>query len=391
MNRQSIEQDLLAWMAEPRWRDDDDRFARLALALFAAQFDACEPYAAYCRSLDRAPDTIRRWQEIPAVPTGAFKEFALRSFPEAETLHTFRTSGTSVERRGTLYLDTLAIYEASLLSSLRRLFLTDLCGRSPRMRFLAPAASDQPDSSLSHMFETLLRVEGDPEDSAFDWRDGQIDRAALEAALSRARMAEAPVVIAGTSFAFVHLLDGLAGRDGEGGEGGEGGAMDWPVDSRLPLPPGSRVMETGGFKGRSREIPRDVLRVAIARCFALDERSVINQYGMTELGSQFYDSTLVDRDGPRRKLVPPWVRVRFVDPEAGREVEEGEVGLVVIHDLANTGSVAAIQTADLGRAIVDDRGQRIGFDVLGRGEGAEARGCSIAADAMLAAGGGEGE
>ena len=150
-------------------------------------------------------------------------------------------------------------------------------------------------------------------------------------------------------------------------------------------------MVSGGFKGRSREIPRDVLRMTIARCFALDERSVINQYGMTELGSQFYDSTLVDRDGPRRKLAPPWVRVRFVDPEAGREVEEGEVGLVVIHDLANTGSVAAIQTADLGRAIVDDRGQRIGFDVLGRGEGAEARGCSIAADAMLAAGRGEAE
>jgi len=62
----------------------------------------------------------------------------------------------------------------------------------------------------------------------------------------------------------------------------------------------------------------------------------------------------------------------------------------VIHDLANTGSVAAIQTADLGRAIVGANGQRIGFDVLGREEGAEARGCSIATDVMLEASRSEG-
>jgi hypothetical protein len=113
--------------------------------------------------------------------------------------------------------------------------------------------------------------------------------------------------------------------------------------------------------------------------------SVVNQYGMTELGSQFYDSTLLDPDSPRRKLVPPWTRVRIVDPDSGRDVREGEVGQIVVHDLANTGSVAAIQTADLGRAIVDRQGEWLGFDVLGREAGAEARGCSIATDTMLEA------
>jgi hypothetical protein len=106
---------------------------------------------------------------------------------------------------------------------------------------------------------------------------------------------------------------------------------------------------------------------------------------MTELGSQFYDSVWLDPAGPRRKLGPPWTRVRFLDPESGEETPPGETGVVVIHDLANTGSVAAIETADLGHAILGPDGEPDGFEILGRREGAEARGCSIAADEMLAA------
>jgi hypothetical protein len=102
---------------------------------------------------------------------------------------------------------------------------------------------------------------------------------------------------------------------------------------------------------------------------------------MTELGSQFYDTVLREPGGPRRKRVPPWVRVRMLDPSSGAEVAPGEPGLVTVVDLANTGSVLAVQTADLGRTVAD------GFEVLGRSPGAEARGCSIAADAMLGPGG----
>ena len=100
---------------------------------------------------------------------------------------------------------------------------------------------------------------------------------------------------------------------------------------------------------------------------------------MTELGSQFYDTVLADPAGPRRKLGPPWARVRLLDPATGDDVPAGEPGMITIVDLANTGSVLAVQTADLGRAVGD------GFEVQGRAPGAEARGCSIAADEMLGA------
>jgi hypothetical protein len=366
MNRTEIEVDVLEWMKRTPWHADHARFERLALALFRFQFEACEPYARFCRSLERTPSNVEGFEEIPAVPTGAFKEFDLCCFELDETIKTFRTSGTSSERRGRLRLDTLKLYESSLLSILREIFLDDLRGKHPEMHFLAPSAEEAPDSSLSHMFATLLAAEGGS-GSRFDLREGRLDLESLDHARRRAGEGDQPMLIMGTSFAFVHFLDETAKSSTDA----------WK------LPGGSRVMETGGFKGRSREIPRDVLRRDLAGRFGIPETSVVNQYGMTELGSQFYDSTVVDPNGPRRKLVAPWTRVRIIDPKTGHDVDGAEAGMIVIHDLANTGSIAAIQTADLGRAVRDATGKSIGFDVLGRFEGAEERGCSIATDIML--------
>jgi hypothetical protein len=370
MTRARLEEDVLEWMTSKPWAADPDRFERMALALFRFQFEQCEPYAMLCRSLDRVPERVVEAKDIPAVPTGAFKEFDLRCFSHARTMRTFRTSGTATDRRGQLHLERLDLYEASLLASLRHALLVEYTGRSMRMRFLAPAPAEAPDSSLSYMFGALLDAEGGS-DCGFDLHGGELDIDALRTAIEAARRAGEAILVAGTAFAFVHLLDAT-------------GAQHWA------LPEGSRVMETGGFKGRSREVPRDILHAELAARFDLPRTSVINQYGMTELGSQFYDSTLFDPPGPRRKLIPPWTRVRLVEPESGVDVRPGEIGMILIHDLANTGSIAAIQTADLGRAILDDQGREIGFDVIGRAEGAEARGCSIATDIMLEASRGAG-
>jgi hypothetical protein len=371
-SRDAIEAELLDWMRESPWRRDEARFERLALALFRFQLEACDPYRRFCLSLDRSAEKVSRVDEIPAVPTGAFKEFDLRCFPARDEVKTFRTSGTSTARRGRLHLDTLRLYEASLLSSLRETFLVELRGTRPTMRFLAPSAESAPDSSLSHMFETLRREEGGAA-SGFDLVDGTLDLGSLEGAVRHAERRGEPLLLLGTAFAFVHWLDAAGATPGE------------RPPARFRLPAGSRVLETGGFKGRGREVAREVLRADLATFLGLPERAILNQYGMTELGSQFYDSSQVDPDGPRRKLAPPWTRIRIVDPATGLDAKPSDVGLVVVHDLANTGSVAAIETADLGRAVCDAGGEPIGFDVLGRLEGAEERGCSIATDAMLEA------
>jgi hypothetical protein len=364
--RATLDARVVAWTRERDWKPDEARFAALALELFAFQFERCPAYARFCRACGATPAQVASWREIPAVPTGAFKEVALRSFPEELEAHVFRTSGTSTETRGALHLDTLAVYEASLRASFERWMLPDLGeDERVRMRVLAPSPAEAPDSSLSHMFGCVLDARGDA-GSGFDVVGGRLDVEGLVGRLAQACTRGVPVSLCGTAFAFVALLDALAAR-------GE----------RPVLPPGSRVMETGGFKGRARELSRAELHDAFERLGVAAPR-VVNQYGMTELASQFYDSVLREPTAPRRKVAPPWTRVRVLDPESGEETATGAVGRIAVLDLANTGSVLAVQTADLGRRL--DDGPDDGFEVLGREPGAEARGCSLAAEAMLSGG-----
>ena len=290
------------------------------------------------------------------VPTGAFKEARLAIFPPEDTIRTFRTSGSTTEARGALHLDTLALYDASLLATFRAF----LCPDVARIRFLVltPSAAEAPDSSLSYMFERAMSVLGTP-DSRFYIRAGAMDAGALVAELSQLRE---PVLLAGTAFAFVHLLDWLEARD-----------------ATVSLPAGTRVMETGGFKGRSRELTREELHGAITSRLGVPRARIVNQYGMCELGSQFYEASLRSGAATELKTVPPWVRTRVIDPVTLRDVAAGETGVLVHYDLANTGSVFVVMTSDLG--VMGDAG----FRVLGRLRGAEARGCSLEADALLGA------
>jgi hypothetical protein len=361
--RAAIERELLAWMRSEPQREDAARFERLALALFAFQFESNPAYGRFCAARGRTPAAIASWREIPAVPTGAFKELALRCFPAERSVKVFRTSGTATAKRGELYLDTLALYEASLVPSFEAGVLPDLAAEE-RLPFLvlAPDPSAAPDSSLSHMFGVMLARRGAP-GSAYFVRDGGLEVDALLTALERAETAP-KLLLCGTAFALVHLLEALERRG-----------------RRLALPAGARVMETGGFKGRARSLAREDLYAWIEERLGVPPARCVNQYGMTELGSQFYDSVLREPSARRRKLAPPWTRVTVVDPESGRARGPGEVGAIHVVDLANTGSVLAIATADLGVLGADG-----GFEVLGREAGAEARGCSIAADEMLGAG-----
>ena len=355
MTRAEIEAELLDWMSNAPTETDEARFERLALALFRLQSSLCEPYRRLCERRGMTPADVRHWRDIPAVPTGAFKETALRTFPAEDTIKTFRTSGTSSERRGELHLDTLALYEASLLPSFERGVLARAEG-DLTLLVLAPSPAEAPDSSLTHMFATVIARRGTPE-SGFFLRDDGLDTGALEAAVDSA---DAPLAICGTAFAFVHWLERLS----------EGGRT-------LRMPAGTRVMETGGFKGRARERSREALYAEMSEMLGVAPSQIVNQYGMTELGSQFYDSVIALPRAKRHKLVPPWVRVRLIDPASGGDVEPGETGMIQIVDLANTGSIAAILTADLGRRVAE------GFEVLGRDPDAEDRGCSIAVDEML--------
>jgi hypothetical protein len=145
------------------------------------------------------------------------------------------------------------------------------------------------------------------------------------------------------------------------------------LSTKLPLPPGSILMETGGFKGSGREIAKEVLYERLSDSFGIPISAIWNEYGMTELSSQFYSSGIGNSHRG-----PPWLRFVVINPETNEEAETGQVGVLKIVDLANLWSVLAIQTQDLAVAQPDG-----GFILLGRDPKALPRGCSRAMDELI--------
>jgi len=335
----------------PENPDAEEEFNGLALALFAAQREAVPIYRALCERRNIRPGSIEHWRQIPALPTRAFKEYEVSSIPPGERTRVFLSSGTAGQRPSRHFhnAESLSVYESSLLPWFRGHFP----GAQPmpmKLVFLTPEAA--PDSSLVHMFTIVRRAFGAP-DSAFTGRlnaDGSwgLDVEQTLAAVREAVGENTPLGLLGTAFSFVHLLDHLQA-----------------AGKRFALPKGSRVLETGGYKGRSREVPRAGLRLLLSRFLGVPPAQVVAEYGMSELSSQAYD----DPGGVFR--FPPWARACVISPETGAEAGEGETGLLRVLDLANIASVLAVQTEDLAAR----RGA--GFELLGRAAASDPRGCSL--------------
>ncbi len=423
---------------------EPDEFTALARELCALQFATVPAFRQLCVARGVTPDSLAHWRDIPAMPAAAFKELELTSLLPVERTAVFHSSGTTEHRPSRHYhsSESLVVYEASLVPWFARHMMvgrvcpqraagpseppTDALGQTrPTFLSLAPPPEQAPHSSLVHMFATVSRAFGAP-DSRFVANAGADNSWSLDAtvtltALTHAEQTGQPLVLLGTAFMFVHLLDELEQR-----------ALS------LALPPGSRVLETGGYKGRSRELPKAELHALLTARLGVPPAAIVCEYGMSELSSQAYSiataraslqsqvtagelPTRMPRRTPSPFLgggekvaagrmrggaanadarnpspqpspllrgrerastrveaplpfsFPPWCRALVISPETGREVPDGETGLLRIFDLANVRSVLALQTEDLAVR----RGE--GFELLGRATQAEARGCSLLA------------
>ena len=274
------------------------------------------------------------------------------------------TSGTTdPAKRGRHYHFTLEVYDASAATFFKANVLPDV----DRMRlFILGSPSDlQPNSSLAHYLGLMRNRFGGP-GSGFYIGPGGLSMDRLREELRSAEHEDMPVCFLGASFAFVHFLDECRA-----------------ASLRFRLPVGSRIMDTGGFKGKSREIPQDDLYAMFAERLGVGREHCVNMYGMTELSMQCYDSPLRRRalGLPEEPLMqaPPWARTVVLDAETLRPAPPGLRGILCHYDLANCSSVIGILTEDVG--VATSRG----FRLLGRVQGAESRGCSVTVDEMLAA------
>lgn len=331
---------LLDWMGGGK-----GDFSELSLEVFRHQFSANAAYRNYCEALGKTPETITSWREIPAIPTDAFKlpGVALRGFPESETIGHFLTSGTTTETKGKHEFRDLGLYEASVLGAWQLLGLPEI----GRPWFFSQRPADNPHSSLVRMFEIL------------SWRavlPGGLWLIDSEGKLQLEKfLPEQPAALLGTSLALLRACDEMA-----------------PIE----LPEGSWIFETGGSKGLRKSFTTAEVRARLSAHFGVPESRILNEYGMTELFSQFYKW-----GDAQTHTGPPWTGVRVTDVHTGEAAAIGGIGYLEIIDLANLDTVAAIRTQDLAIAVGDRE-----FILIGRDPAAIARGCSRGVEEGLGGG-----
>lgn len=342
----------------------DESFDALAVALAAHQAASGTGVERLFAARGLDPAYVQEAGQVPAVPTDAFKATRVACHPPELDRVVFLTSGTTAGTQGRLPLRRTGTYRRAARAWGRRMLLPDTT--CLHWILLAPPYVTSPTSSLGFMLDDFADAFG----ASITWgiHHDRLELDRLFEAVERFRTDDIPVVVAGASFAFVHLIDALG-------------------DRRLPLGGGGRVMQTGGFKGRSREVDGPALREALATVFEVPADHVVAEYGMTELGSQAYEgclrSSLVsDEPGaaPGVYAPPPWMRVRAVDPVSLEPLPEGEIGIARIEDLTNVDSAVVVQTADRVQLCEG------GFRLLGRAADAPPRGCSVGVDELLGKG-----
>ncbi len=361
--RNKLKERILGFIKEAKIGGDAEAqnlsFNRLALDLFAFQYSANPAYSRLCRRRGASPATIHSWREIPAVMTTSFKHVELFcGDAQRDARHIFLTSGTTKQIRGKHFLRELDLYKAGAMRFFKEACLPDVA--SIPVLVLGPSAEVFPNSSLGQMFSWIVEDFG-ADESICAFGENGVDAAAAKEWLRRTSRENSPVLILATSLALLTFVEN-------------------PIfhENNLRLSKGSRIVDTGGYKATGREIERENFLGKISQAFGLATEWIFNEYGMTELSSQFYESVFTRNNfGVPYKMSPPWMKSIACHPETLEPLKSGEEGVLRHFDLANLDSVAMIQTEDVG--VVHESG----VELLGRDPASEPRGCSMLAEEFL--------
>lgn len=340
----------------------EEQFNELALKIFQFQYTYNQPYRKYCQKRRISPKKVVHFTQIPPVPIDAFKLTTLSCYLIEETEAVFMTSGTTrPEQRGKNYHRDLEIYDLSMKTQFKNYVLPDV--EQIKMFILFPPKKDLPNSSLAHYLHLAKETFGTSDSQyVFDKEHFQSEKLVKE--LKQAEMSNEPILLIGATFSFIHFLD-ECNKEG----------------LTFKLPENSRLMDTGGAKGKSREIDPHIFKQEMSKLFSIPIEKCINMYGMTELSSQCYEQSFWRKHKglsySQLMTAPHWMRTRIVNIENMEEKPLGEKGIIVHYDLANLNSVIGILTEDVGIQ------EKEGFQLLGRANGAEAKGCSLVVEQFI--------
>lgn len=307
-------------------------FNKLSLEAFQYQFRNNTVYNSYVKTLGVNPAVVNSVSQIPFLPVSFFKSHSVKTGDfAAETV--FESSGTTGSINSRHLVKDLLLYKESFTKGFEFFYgpVTGWC-----IIGLLPSYLERENSSLVYMVNELIRQSADPR-SGFYLTEFE----KLSAVLKEAEARKQKTLLIGVTFAL----------------------LDFAELSHLSLQH-AIVMETGGMKGRRKEMIRAEVHDLLKKGFGIS--AVHSEYGMTELLSQAYSK------GEGLFSAPPWMKVLVRDEEDPLAVKETGAGVINIIDLANIDSCCFIATDDAGKVHRDGR-----FEVLGRMDGSDLRGCSL--------------
>lgn len=309
-------------------------FEAAALQLFKFQYHHNAIYRKYCQLIGIQKESVTSLTTIPFLPISFFKSHHLKTtYFEAE--ETFSSSGTSSSQTSKHFVKDIQLYEKSFEQAFEHFY-----GKINHYRILAllPSYLERKGSSLVYMADYLIKNSGYTESGFF-----LNNLSELNSTLNKLAQTNQKVLLIGVSFGLLDFVESFK-----------------PIENAKLI-----VMETGGMKGRRKELVREELHELLQLGF--NTQSIHSEYGMTELLSQAYSK------GKGKFETPPWMRISIRKQDDPFSIADtGETGGINIIDLANIYSCAFIQTDDLGR--LDSKNA---FEVLGRFDAAEVRGCNL--------------
>ncbi len=313
-----------------------EEFRDLALEVFNFQVSANPVYREFTECLGINPRDVEEPGQIPFLPVGMFRNHRVISGNRKAAL-CFESSGTTGQAVSRHYVCDRSIYEESFLRGFRHFFGEP---SDYLITALLPSYTERKNSSLVYMMDGLMRMSNDGR-SGF-YRD---NTGALLTFLAEAAAEGKKTMLVGVSFALLDL------------------AFEKETDLS-----GTIVIETGGMKGRRKEITRNELHETLMQ--RLNLPAVYSEYGMTELLSQAWSH------GKGIFNTPPWMKIMIRDPHDPLTIirEPGRTGGINIIDLANIYSCSFLSTGDLGRINGDGS-----FEVSGRFDESDIRGCNLMA------------
>ena len=312
----------------------DAEFNALALAVFLYQYNNTEVYGKFVKSLKIKANAIKHYSEIPFIPIEFFKTQQISSKPLSADTVQFTSSGTTGQITSTHYVSDINLYEKSFIKGFELFY-----GKPNNYCILAllPNYLERGGSSLVYMFDRLIKESAHPL-SGFYLHTTD----ALIKTLAHLKHASQKTLLLGVTYALLDLAD-----------------HDIVVGEHVT------VMETGGMKGRRKEMIKEEVHAVLKE--KLSTHAIHSEYGMTELLSQAY----AKRDGLFE--CPPWMRVLIRDTnDPFSYVKPGKGGGINVIDLANLYSCSFIETKDLGKMHADGS-----FEILGRFDNSDLRGCNL--------------